>query len=966
MKSFLLTAFLALACTGWCQTPAQDFSKGFELLATLGMPPLDPGTTWAKVTDSNRMDYNIREYARSIKGNGWLIKAPDGTLRHVMLGDLSETPMPEKSKEPPPQDLAKDVQSIIDALNKAAAKKDPDEIFSEYRYSSVDPFLIFATQLHQTGNKDLANQLALATFAFYPTRDSAIDAVVNRIADHHYQQAASAFKTSGDWAAYHRNLAALVDRYPRGWSNAGAVRFMLPQLERQAKGETSPEPSLPGVPLDPKAVAILNELMLPAKKNANQGNQINQLPPHVRRQMMEMQAMGHGFDYDGGGFSQSLWIISNDQPDATDPESRLAALGMAAIPALAAVVEDPFFTHQPNAGSDSGHYYSSHESEEDRVLRAYQSLTRPATRGEIACRMLTLTLPDPQNELDEADPLTIRETALEFWKNHRNSTPDQLAAVFLKEGSESQANQAVGLLAKSKNPEAHKAFENHILAADPAISWFESVRTYLKERQAEGKPFFDQYAQLVRKQNTGLEDIDEDERYGRNSWQIKQAGGVEKILKQLQSVAEGESPRAMAIRIGKEESMKTAPAAIQALMGTMSEDEPRKQLIALLSGAYAAAQDANVRAIFLSNIFQIEWGNAEEDDAIDDGDADEDPGEDKDDSDSKPAPRVISEAEAKVWQRLIADSRPLPPTRRSGDISTISLLACSALESTIMGHGYYELMQAIPIIARPAAEILSERAKARLAGKAVPDLPNPDKVAPERLASIVSIAATKPAAEVHPYLLTLSIDERAAWVRWLQEPGDVPIPDNIRQLRHQVVKHLETGDYSQESIRDLDAIPVGFQVTGKSIADLLQTLAAQSDKYSLSVIALRPTPMGPGLELASSVLPMPEPKSEDEEEETDSYSRGITADMIFRNAMQFFQTDEQADALITTSMPGQRTQTNWSVKEGKATLILADGEQDTFSETLKSALESGDPRALRLQINILNRADAQKLNSTNE
>jgi len=966
VKSFFLPTFLALTCTVWCQTPTQDFSKGFELLASLGLPPLASSSTWARVTDSNRMDYNIREYTRSIKGNGWLIKAQDGSLRHIMLGNLAETSMPEKSKEPPPQDLAKDVQSIIDALNKSAKKKDPDEIFSEYRYSSLDPFLIFATQLHQTGHKDLANQLALATFAFYPTRDSAIDAVIHRIAGHHYRLATSAFHSSGDWSAYHRSLATLADRYPRGWNNLGAVRFMLPQLERQAKGESAPEPSLPGITLEPKAVAILNELMRPPKKDGNPEKLPDNPPPHVRRHMMEMQAMGHDFEYDGSGFSQYLWIIPIEHPKGTDPQSRLAALGMAAIPALAAVVEDPFFTHLPNPGTDRDHYYySSSESEDDRILRAYQSLTRPATRGEIACRMLTLALPDPQNELHRADPLTLRDLALEFWKSHNVSTPDQLAAAFLKEGSEQQVSQVVGFLAKSKNPETHKLFESHVLAADPAIAWFESVRTYLKERQTEGKPFFDQYAQLVRKQSADLVSIDEDERYGRASWRIKQAGGPEKILKQLQSVAEGESPRAMAIRIGKEESMKTARASINALAQTISDDEPRKQLITLLSGAYAAAQNAHVRAQFLTAIFRIDWNTNDENDDPDDEDARED-----EDTPRKPAPRTISAAETKVWQRLIADSRPLDSGARGNEISTVSALACSALESTITGYGYYELMQAMPIIARPAADVLAERAKARLAGKPVPDLPNAENIPQERLAAIVSQASELPPAEIHPYLLTLSIDERAAWSTWLQDPGDIPIPANVKQLRHQVIKHSEFGEYSQQTIPDLDAIPVGFQVSEKSIADLLQTLASQTDRYSRSVIALRPTAFGPGIEVASSVLPMPTPKNDDEDEDEDEdsnpHSRIITADMVFRNSMRHFLTDEDPDALITTSISGQRSQANWSVKNGRATLQLADGEPNTFSDALKAALESQDPRALRLQIGILNRADAKILNSTNE
>jgi hypothetical protein len=959
VKSVFFASFLVLSGIGWCQMPAQDFSKGFELLAGLGMPPLDPGATWAKVTDPNSMDYSLREYTRSLKGNGWVIRGKDGTLRQVPLGSLTEVEMPEKGKEPPAQDLGKDVEAIIDALNKAAAKKDPDEIFSEYRYSSIDPLLLFATQLHQTGRKDLANRLAHATFAFFPTRESAINAVVNRIAEQFHQTTVSAFFEAGDWSAYHRDLSALVERYPRGWDNAGAVRLMLPQLARQAKGKTAPAPALPGTTLDPQAVAILHELMQPPKRDGKKVDDMKGMPPHVRQRMLMMHSMGHGYEHGGGGFHQNLWLISPDKPESGGPESRLAALGMAALPALAAVAEDSFFTHQPNSGSRN-HSYSSRESEDDRILRAYQSLSRPATRGEIATRMLVLTLPDPENELGNADPSTIRELAMDFHKTHQKATPEQLAAVFLKEGSEEQSTQAVDVLAKSKNPDAHKMFEDHVLAADPAIGLFESVRTYLKERKAEGKPFFDQYAQLVRKQTPDAGDSDSG--HDRNSWKIKEADGVEKILKQLQSVAEGESPRAMAIRIGKEEDVKTASASIRGLMEAMGGEEPRKQLIALLSGAYAAAKDENVRAQFLTTIFQIEW-----DAEIEDPDGGED--EEKEDG-KQPATRVISEAEGKVWQRLIADSRPLKSTQGRYSIgaqpSTVSSLACAALEASVVGHEFYSLMQAIPIMARPADEVLTERAKARLAGKPVPPLPNAENIAPARLAAIVSETGEKPAAEVHAYLLTLSMDERAAWAEWLQNPGDVPVPDNIKQLRHQVVKQAETGVYAPTPMPDFDAVPVGFQVTEKSVDALMQTLASQTEKYSRSIIVLMATSFGPGLEASASVFPFPEPKGEEEKEDPDPYSRVTTADMIFPESLRFFQSDDASDAVIHTSIPGKRSEAIWNVKNGKATRVQVDGGEDTFAQALQTALDAENPRALRLQIRMITRADAEKLNTNHE
>lgn len=954
MKSLLFSSLLALSGIGWCQVPQQDFSTGFELLAGLGMPPLDAGATWAKVADANTLDYGLRDYTRSLKGNGWLIRDKDGTLRQLELGSLTPEEMPQKGKEPQPQDLGKDVEGVIHALQKAAEKKNPDEIYSEYHYSRIDSLLIFATQLHQTGNKDLANRLAHATFAFFPTRESAVDAVVHRIAEQFHQQTVTAFFESGDWSRYQRELTALTQRYPRGWKNLGAVHYLLPQVARQAKGDTAPEPSLPGVTLDPKAVAILRELMQRPKHDTKEEETKKNMPPEVRRQLLMMRAQGyHDYGYSEGGFHEELWLLSEQKPDADAPLSRLAALGMAAIPALAAVADDVFLTYQRNSSSSGSHYFLSRESEEERNLRAYQSLSRPATRGEIATSMLALTLPDPENELRNADAQSIRELAMDFWKTHKNSTPEQLAAVFLKEGSTSQVSRAVAVLAKSKNPDALKLFEDHVLAADPAISMFESVRWYLKERRDKGKPFFDQYAQLVRKQTSTAGEEEENE----HSWMIKQAGGVEKILKQLNSLAEGESPRAMAIRIGKEEDEKSAYSAINGLMEAMSAEEPKKQLLALLSGAYAAAQDENVRAHFLSAIFQIDW----------DGQQD---GQERVDDETKPVARTISEAEGKVWQRLIADTRPLKSSRGmyygSSSKSTVSSLACMALESSIQSREFHAFMESTRVMVRPVDEVLAERAKARLSGKPVAPVPNAENVTPERLAVIVAEAAEKPAASLHEHLLTLTLDERAAWASWLRKPGDIPQPDNVKQLRHQVVKLSETGLYTPEPVSGFDVIPVGFQVTEKSIQTLVQSLAAQSEKYSRAVILLGAADFGPGLMASASVVPFPEPKSEDGEEGFDPYSHPVTADSVFGELLPHFE-DPNPQAVIKVGFNrGRQSEALWTVVDGKATRVETEDKDDAFLQTLQAVLEDENPNALRVQWMILTRADAEKINSQNE
>lgn len=527
VKFILPAAFLTLAAVACSQAETQDFSRGFELLAGLGMPPLDAEATWARVVDSDMMDYQLRNHTKSIKGNGWIVRGKDGAVRHFPLGGMAGAEVEKGSKEPPPQDLEKDVKSIIAAMQKAADKQDPDDSYSSFRPTGNETFLLFAAQLHQAGRKDLAERLAHTTFALFPTRESAVDAAVDRIAGHFHQQAVAAFFQSGDWSAYHRELTALAGRFPRGWRNLEAVRMMLPQLARQANGEAAPEPAMEGVTLDPQAAAIMRDMMRPPEREADENaKKMAGLPPHIRQRMLMMQSMGH--EHGGSGFPQHLWLISEAEEDDKQPLSRLAGLRMAAIPVLAALLTDPFFTHIANS-NPGGSYYSSSESEEERILRAYQAMSRPATRGEIATRMLAMSLPDPDDDLGQADAATIRDMAMEFWKIHRNATREELAAIFLKDGSRQQASSAAEVLAASTNPEAQRIFEAHVLAADPAIGLYPSVRLYLKARKTQGKPFHGQYAKLVRQQTAGAGDEERNE----NSWMIEREGGVEKILKQL-------------------------------------------------------------------------------------------------------------------------------------------------------------------------------------------------------------------------------------------------------------------------------------------------------------------------------------------------------------------------------------------------------------------------------------------------
>jgi len=942
------------------------------------MPALDPAAKWATSQDYESSNYELRQLTQSMKGNGWLLPSTDEKIRYLPMSGLAVIETDPKSKADSPggapkrvfgggsstarpptpiKDPIKDATSLISAIKKLIAKNSENEYSRNNIGTEWGDLLLFAAQLHQTGQPQLANDLALATFDLFPSREAAVDAAIHQIASADYQKAAEEFFKSGDWATYHQSLTKLVNRFPRGWTAREAIGIFLPQLEKQASGTKAPAPTLPGIPLAPQALAIVQEFTekqpnIPDQPGSEEAGSASMSP----EMMVQMQMMGARYGGRYGGNSSmpsSLWLLDEAAPTEGKKSSimRLAALKMAALPALAALATDPFLTHFPNPQSHSG-YYSSEDSSEDRTLRAYASLQRPATRGEIAQSLLTATLPDPENELNNADPETLRDLALSFWKEHQNDTHEQLAAVFLREGSRSQSSQAATMLAASKDPAAHQAFESHILASENALGEFQQLQTYLRSRKSAAKPFFAAYAKLVRSQNTDAPT--EEGGYDQASYMIKQAGGMEKILKQLEALVGDQSPRSLAVQIAKG-NPEDAEAAIRTLSTLLTDASSTKQLFTLLEGANAAT-DPTVRARFLSATRRINWRS-------------------KDDKEgSPPSDRKISEPEIKVWQKLIADTREI-----SGDVTsyadgeyadgeyadgekfTVADIAAASLERSVGLDTSWQVMRAEVILSKPTAAILRERAEARLSGKPLPPLPDASKISDQRLSEIVAETAKKLPAEIHPYLKTLTPDERAAWLDWIQDPGEIAVPASVKDLRFLVI---ERGD--EKPMLAVTGIDSDFVLTPATLKAQIETLARDIDKHSRTVIELNNANFGPGLELVAYSIPLPAKKKNDEpNRQNRKYSTLPEAENIFENAIQVLDQTDQSDGVIVIQLGSNELQGQfvWTVAKGIPTSIDPD-KQASLDSTLENLAESSKPSFLRVTIQILSKADAKIIKET--
>ena len=957
---------------------APDFSDGFNKLAALGLPALDSTAKWVTSRNSS-LPYELTRAAKALKGNAWLLPAAAGKAQVLPLGDVTPTEGKPSATSP---DLAKDVALIIAAINKSAKSTgdNPSESLLNNRYSSstIDAdLLLFATQLHQTGHSDLANQLAFALFSAVPSRETVVDAAIDKFASALYGQAAEAFFKAGDWAAYEKSLTDLTKRFPRGWSQREAVALFLPQVAKQAAGLKPPAPALPDTPIDPRALAILSELTDPPKPAAAKPTPASAQEALLRQRMMEMG------EYESGGRGSglhALWLLdppSEPKPDAPVLE-RLAALKMAALPALAALLGDPFLTHSANGSSYSSRSYSSNESPEEILFGKYQSLHRPSTRGEIAKQLLLATLPSSDDSSNETDDETLRLQALEFWKAHQTASREELAAVFLREGSRNQITQAARLLATATDPQSHQIFEGHVLGLDPVLGAYQEVQIYLRARKTNGKPFFDAYAKLARSQTPADAHLD-DSGSGEGYWLIKQSGGVEKMLKSLGTLVSPVPPRSLAVQIAKGKPAD-AEEAIDGLRPLMADLSPTKKLHAYLEGANAAT-DAEVRAHFLRATIEIDWNEEKDEEAAPTADEDKVP---------PPADRQVSEPELKVWRKLMADTRRIPARfdpeilfrQASSTIKpTVAELAALALEMSINPGIFAVISSAQVITGKSITAMFHEHATARLANQTLPPFPDASKVAKERLAAIVAEAATKSATEIDAYLSSLTQDERAAWLQWIRSPKDLPIPPAIKDFRSVITSRTKDNRGALKDTPGVGNFQVGFKFTPESLAQHIESLAPEIAKHSRERIWIATPDFTPGLEINASIIPLPAPKADPSAAKDSRQEEGQNFERIFESsACKALDADPDASAVVIVGWYSNATSDKeavWLIQNGKASLQEPEQVNAAFKELLDQ-LAKQDPEgdedadferlgrgglargAIGLSLEILTREDSEK------
>jgi hypothetical protein len=951
---------------------ADSFATGFDLLRKLGVPSTE-GARWTRAKDDSqaRFTRTFADLEIELKGSGWTlpddqfiataglrISTPPGEdaekdeepgVVASVLGRMLKAhqekhpedkpaPLPEKKPDDGSELLEKDVKTIIDALSDSDAADELRRLVEYGRGQSIGSLLIFAAQIDQAGHKQLAHDLTEALFNSNPNRDAVIDAAVSLLADDQYDLIWSQFQEDHDWQAYHRGTLALLEKFPRGWSSRAATAMLVPALEKRASGAAVPPIEIPGTPLSPKALQILGRLheamAKPGTPELPEGLDLSQIPVQLRAQVLANYGGNSGFDIDSLG----LWLLpqaaeeeGEEEESSDDPRIAITRIGIDAIPALAALLGDSTLTHFPNESGSFGSYYSSSEDEMSRTLRVYRSMNRPTSRAEIASGILAAVIPSGDEEsgssFDSSAPEDLREPALEFWKKHRESNAVELCREYLSTGNSQQKFYAGQFLAESKDPAAAAVFETAVLESPEPLEMLSLVESYLTQRKAAGRPFFEKFSKLLREFET------EDE--SDLPWPLRQSGGVEGTIRKLGILVGASSVEELISSALKSKEAQESPKEMALALSNTLRTIPVADLIHPMAKAITTAPK-ELHLYLLQACVSGLWGNPNRDET----------------------PPEFDDAAKSAWSALLADDSPLPlddqakwfeyydmDRMSSASAFLVELIVDPSVSDTFRIHkGAHD---------EDSGDILLRRARARLAGSEIPPFTSSQGVAEKRVKEIQALAETLSSPlELAETVRALPPSEKAAWIegfsKWREE--EEPVPELLLTSRMVITDLTEPADKDPLPAEILEKIEVkpGRKIDLALFEDGCRILLENASAWSGSVIDLNADPLGIGLTAGGT-----------RHGDDDSLSLLADHEVVI---------ESDADAFALGYAYDSDECLIWSIKDGKITLLteIGEDEKNPIAHILGQISSSKGLYHPQGQLIVLQREDLEKYRTPDE
>jgi len=751
-------------------TPPADYGRGFALFYKLGLPDAK-GSDYVSLSCRNYAnDYSPIDMMYSgrdlgLLGTGWLAKSAstNGSYRFVSGTselDIYDYKIIQKERKEKMRKMAESAKkdggrqaglSLVNAVDKrtsATWKKvnlpdDAKKIIKyldkqaeeEYGYFSIQQssgmMFLSAAHMYRNGYTNEANTIVGKLFKTSKDNKKVIISALNMLADAQYLKSVNRFFKNGDWAALQTDLLVQLQRFPKGWQKAPAVKMLYTKVAERIK---TAQPSQPV------------------------GEGLTEEDFKLAADLAEMKSVGDFSRYyypsrEEGWSDKTLWIMrapvqpaetnavagSVESKAATNVLDRIRERGLKSVPLLLSLLDDDYLVavnKQIISGSRTYYSYSSGggEMSEEEIVMKYNNLQRPASRGDIARMLLTSILPTGDDENDfryirerqKESASEFRENFIEWYEANKNKNAIELAHIYIEEGGSEQRSKALRFLTKFGGEEDFNLIEKVLLDPDNADDYHYGslVTDYVGVRGKDAAAFVVQYTNMLAK-------IASDDEDGMRSWtrrstkelvNMVSAGSVDDIL---DSVVSGE---------------KSFDEIINILMKRMWEAKDKTAVYRKLLKLTVTLSDVKETAAALDVLANFgTYGMLGK-------------------NSKKSIPPIKDDAD--IWKKLLADKRPSEMSYYLEETS-VGDMASKYIEM-IYGGGA-DRPPFDTVLTTRIYPVLQKRALWRLAGDAegdLPPLPSALNVADERVEVLIKEFDTT--NDVASLAASLSLDELLA------------------------------------------------------------------------------------------------------------------------------------------------------------------------------------------------------------
>lgn len=531
------------ACAAAWGQATRDYTAGFERLFMLGLPDVSEAE-YVKLDlqgHHRHFDHDWSWRRIELEGNAWLLeKDEDGTGRYlyndgrvITVYDRAHLQRLQReeaqadgqdrrrinigweesriSGTATPADLAADLQKAT-AYLKGEDDSDRSRAMRRHELDSVGGrMFVFAALAHRNGLQEEATELVNALFAIAPEPREVILNGLDHMANQQYADLYYQWTRDKKWEAFAVELQALIQRFRTGWVLAPIAEIVRADLENRL--DDSGPPLLEGVTEEQQALA---------KALADAGS------PGMHRQ--------HGFWI----FPRSAWQQTFSWGDQVEdhPVTKIKAMGLDAVPFLLAMLDDRYPTTMSFSDLSSGR--TTYGSMRNRTLdeqwtwRFYDSMNRPATRGDVSRVLLSILVREEERASQTGiPPSQIRDAVETWWARFGEMSLDEIARIYLNEGLKSQRAAAGLHLMHTGDPADVELVEKAIMTADDPVDVAELAMSYARVKGAESQELLTPYIEQLR---DGIENLE-----GERSWERH---GLQQVLRNLETLLSDETVEA--------------------------------------------------------------------------------------------------------------------------------------------------------------------------------------------------------------------------------------------------------------------------------------------------------------------------------------------------------------------------------------------------------------------------------------